>query len=172
MSTYFRTYTGKKIFPSHLEDMDVCIEDIAHSLSMVNRYNGHLDVAYSVASHSLLVERVSGKGLPALLHDAGECYLPDFPSPWKQCFPNIFGEIIEKLDRIIFAHFGIDYPLSPYIKEVDVKLRTDEMFFLSSWKDCNTVEYAFSHGIINELCKETSPCEVEERFLQRFEELK
>lgn len=172
MNDYFTTYTGKRIYPKHLDEMEVDIIDIAHALSLNNRYNGHLEEGFSVAAHSLLVEKVSRKGLAALLHDANEAYLPDFASPWKSCYPEVFKEIEEKLDRIILAHFGIGYPLDPVIKDVDTRIRTDEMFFLSNWKDCTKIEFAFTHGIVADICRKVEPKIIEQEFLDRFEVLR
>ena len=67
------------------------IEDIAHALSLVNRYTGHTFEAYSVATHSLGVARLidlrrfsTQTQLWALLHDATEAYLSDIAAPVKQ----------------------------------------------------------------------------------------
>lgn len=66
------------------------IDDIAHALAQINRFNGHTTRPYSVAEHSLLVADVAAwRGasavveLAALLHDAHEAYVGDMPSPTK-----------------------------------------------------------------------------------------
>lgn len=48
------TYTGRKFYPLDPRPEDVCIEDIAHALALVNRFGGHTRVPYSVAQHSVL----------------------------------------------------------------------------------------------------------------------
>ena len=74
--------------------VDIEIEDIAHGLAFVARWNGQTrgDYAYSVAEHSLLVETIYGRIAPnapakwrlaALLHDAPEYVIGDMISPVK-----------------------------------------------------------------------------------------
>lgn len=78
------TFMGKTVNPLDLMPEDICIEDIAHSLALCNRFAGHTKFPISVAQHSVYVSRlVAGVGksrrdvLQALLHDASESYLGD-----------------------------------------------------------------------------------------------
>ena len=48
-----KTYTGIIIDPIRPEEKLLCIEDIAHALSMLCRANGHFKTFYSVAQHSM-----------------------------------------------------------------------------------------------------------------------
>lgn len=48
-----KTYTGIIMDPIRLEEKLLCIEDIAHALSMLCRANGHFKTFYSVAQHSM-----------------------------------------------------------------------------------------------------------------------
>lgn len=127
-----RTVTGKyvNVFDPTL-DM-ICIEDIAHSLSMQCRFGGHLFKPYSVAQHSMncayLVEAPELK-LAALLHDASEAYLIDVPRPVKLGLPN-YKEIEDRLMRVIAEKFGFSYPLHPSIKEVDEQMLQTEWHHL------------------------------------------
>ncbi len=86
-SDWIQTYTGRKFFPLDPDPEMICIEDIAHSLSQLCRYNGHSKIFYSVAQHSLVLSRELCSGwqyaLMALLHDASEAYLSDLPRPLK-----------------------------------------------------------------------------------------
>lgn len=107
--TWIQTYTGRKFYPLDPRASDVCIEDIAHALSMKCRFSGHCLVFYSVAEHSLrcahVVRDLGGDALVqmhALLHDAAEAYLPDVASPIKGMF---MGRRSTREPRYSFEHF-------------------------------------------------------------------
>jgi hypothetical protein len=115
-----RTYTGLYFnILEPTEDM-ICIEDIAHSLSMQCRFAGHLPVFYSVAKHSLMcVNAVSEQNkLAALLHDASEAYLLDIPSPIKPHINN-YKEIENNIMKLIAKKFGFLYPLVQEVRDID-----------------------------------------------------
>ncbi len=85
---WIQTHSGKAFDLSNPRPEMVCIEDIAHALSQINRYTGHAAWSYSVAQHSIMVAEIvaataPGLALGALLHDAGEAYLGDWSSPLK-----------------------------------------------------------------------------------------
>jgi hypothetical protein len=84
-SSYIRTFTGKRVWPTCLRPDQVCIEDIAHGLSNICRFVGQTREFYSVAQHSVLVAQQLplDKGLWGLLHDASEAYLCDVARPVK-----------------------------------------------------------------------------------------
>ena len=67
------------------EPNSIHIADIAHALSMICRYGGHVREYYSVAQHSCLVAQLLAPRLRiyGLLHDAAEAYLGDVVSPLK-----------------------------------------------------------------------------------------
>jgi len=82
------TFTGKEFHPLNPSPAEVCIEDIAHALSLQCRYTGQCKRFYSVAEHSVQVAMAmprenSALVLAALLHDASEAYLPDLARPVK-----------------------------------------------------------------------------------------
>lgn len=79
------TYTGRKVNPLDLKHEDICIEDIAHHLACINRFNGAAKYPISVAQHSVWVARLSGPfGMEGLLHDAAEAYLGDITKWLKE----------------------------------------------------------------------------------------
>lgn len=82
---WIQTYLGGAFRPLSPTPEDVRIEDIAHALSQKCRFTGHCDRFYSVAQHCVLVSYAVPRAfaLPALLHDAGEAYLPDIAAPIK-----------------------------------------------------------------------------------------
>lgn len=107
----------------------VCIEDIAHALSQMCRFNGHTDRFYSVAEHSLNVcGVVEGKfKLDALLHDATEAYIPDVTRPLKHMLP-IFSDVESKIAAVISEKFGILFPTPKEVKEADARmLKTEKL---------------------------------------------
>lgn len=108
--------------------VDIEIEDIAHGLAFVARWNGQTsgDHAYSVAEHSLLVEtlfdRISPEApvrwrLAALLHDAPEYVIGDMISPVKAAVGPGYGALDERLTAAIHIRFGLPAALPPAIKK-------------------------------------------------------
>ena len=92
---WIQTFTGKK-FPMHNPNPTLIdIEDIAHALSLLCRFNGHCTRFYSV--------RVAREIYPALamvglLNDAAEAYLGDMPLPFKAQLPR-FNEFEWKMGQ-------------------------------------------------------------------------
>lgn len=118
-SDWIRTYTGRKfyLFDSGPEDVD--IEDIAHSLSMQCRYNGHVQRFYSVAEHSAYVSAIVAAemgnekydiniALWGLLHDASEAYIGDVSRPLKHQ-PEMarYRENEQRIMAVIAQKFGL-----------------------------------------------------------------
>lgn len=146
MSKYILpTYTGKLFdLENPTEDM-ICIEDIAHHLSLENRYNGATKFPYSVAQHSLHVCAMAPDNLKleALLHDAAEAYCKDLTSPLKnllryQCTTspscqyyvdfNIMQAIIDKFDLQINLYE--ENNIQEIIKEIDLRMASTEILLL------------------------------------------
>lgn len=80
------TYTGKRIYIEEPDPQLIDIEDIAHSLAMLCRFQGHCLDFYSVAQHSVFVSRIVPIGYEkvGLLHDATEAYVGDMIGPLKR----------------------------------------------------------------------------------------
>lgn len=83
---WIQSYTGRKVEPLNLKPEMVCIEDIAHALSLKTRFTGHTKYHYSVAQHCALGADLLPRvwKLPFLLHEVSEVYLPDIASPIKK----------------------------------------------------------------------------------------
>jgi len=120
--SWIQTYTGKKFYIDNPKPEDIDIRDIAHSLSLKCRFNGHCNSFYSVAEHSVRivkhvyprVQRSSQsigdmeiKGKFALLHDAAEAYMTDLPKPIKRIMPEYSKLENVLLDKIL-DKFGLD----------------------------------------------------------------
>ena len=103
--TWVQTYTGIKFTPFNPSIEDINIIDIAHSLSMQCRFNGHCDDFYSVAEHSFWMSYHTENALDGLMHDSAEAYLRDLVRPLKSQIhqyqhyeDNILKLIYEKWD--------------------------------------------------------------------------
>lgn len=110
------TWSGISVDPFDAAPHQINIADIAHSLSLLCRANGHIDHFYSVGQHSLNCVREAGaRGLDqrtqlfCLLHDAAECYLTDLIRPVKRRFPS-YSEGEARLQAVIFAALSLDMP--------------------------------------------------------------
>ncbi len=104
------------------------MEDIAHGLAFVARWNGQTigDWPYSVAEHSLLVEEIFARANPgiaarwklaALLHDAPEYVIGDMISPVKAAIGPGYGTLDERLTAAIHLRFGLPATLPAAIKK-------------------------------------------------------
>ena len=112
-----KTYTGIMFDPIQPDADLICLEDIAHALSMLCRANGHFRTFYSVGQHSInCMEEAKARGysvrvqLGCLLHDASEAYLSDVTRPVKHCMPK-YLEIEAPLQEAIWNQF-LDKPLT------------------------------------------------------------
>lgn len=127
------TYTGRAAYPLQPETAAdwLDIEDIAHALSMVCRYGGHVTRFYSVAEHSVLLSGVfsdPGIALWALLHDSAEAYLGDVIRPLKQAMP-AYRNAEDRLLAAIARWAGLPDPdggIPAAVKEADTQIMVDE----------------------------------------------
>ena len=110
--SYIETYSGDKFFAIAEGLEGINIDDIAKALSHTNRYNGHTELPYSVAEHSIHVASLLPPELQlmGLLHDASEAYIADIPSPFK---PLIHGyeELEDHIMNRVWRKFGIPLEL-------------------------------------------------------------
>ena len=115
-----RTFSGIYIDPFDPKPEDIEIIDIAHALSQMPRFGGHLPGFYSVAQHSIDVLNylTSRDKLAGLLHDASEAYILDIPRPIKHRLSN-YKACELKLMKVIAKKFGFKYPLSKEVKLAD-----------------------------------------------------
>lgn len=154
MSDWIQTFTGKKFHVLEPQEDDFDIRDIAHALSLMNRYTGHTRVAYSVAEHSVRVmwcvqgiimdeiEKATGPDrlwepaavehlhrtmLAALLHDASEAYLNDIARPIKMIPEMQFYRDLEKgLEVVVARKWGLTFPWPRVVKRADEILLVTE----------------------------------------------
>ena len=134
-----RMLSGRRLDLLDPTPVDIEIEDIAHGLAFVARWNGQTsgDHPYSVAEHSLLVEAIfsrAGPGmgprwqLAALLHDAPEYVIGDMISPVKAAVGPGYAALDERLTAAIHLRFGL-----PAMLPVSVKAAIKTADRLSAW---------------------------------------
>jgi len=123
-----RMLSGRRLDLLDPTPVDIEIEDIAHGLAFVARWNGQTfgDFPYSVAEHSLLVEalytRMNPKApvkwqLAALLHDAPEYVIGDMISPVKASVGAGYGELDDRLTAAIHIRFGLPAKIPAAVKK-------------------------------------------------------
>lgn len=117
-----RMLSGRRLNLLEPSPLDIEIGDIAHGLARVARWNGQTRGAhaFSVAQHSLLVERLVTELAPrltrearlmALLHDAPEYVVGDLISPFKAAIGVDYKSLENRLQAAIHLRFGL--PASP-----------------------------------------------------------
>lgn len=123
-----RMLSGRRLDLLDPTPMDIEVEDIAHGLAFVARWNGQTkgDWPYSVAEHSLLVEEIFSRQNPgiatrwqlaALLHDAPEYVIGDMISPVKAAIGREYGELDARLTAAVHLRFGLPAHLPVAIKK-------------------------------------------------------
>jgi len=123
-----RMLSGRRLDLLDPTPMDIEIEDIAHGLAFVARWNGQTrgDYAYSVAEHSLLVEQIFAHLQPAasvkwrlaaLLHDAPEYVIGDMISPVKAAVGPGYETLDDRLMAAIHIRFGLPAQVPTAIKK-------------------------------------------------------
>ena len=123
---WIQTYTGKKFYPLDPRPEEICIEDIAHSLSLQCRFAGHSVFHYSTAQHSILVSSVLDRRHRAhgLLHDATEAYLVDLPRPIKKYseIGRLYSEAEGLLWLSIADRFSISREIPKEVHQADMRM--------------------------------------------------
>jgi hypothetical protein len=123
-----RMLSGRRLDLLDPTPMDIEVEDIAHGLAFVARWNGQTkgDWPYSVAEHSLLVEQIFTRANPgvavkwrlaAMLHDAPEYVIGDMISPVKAAVGPGYGALDERLTAAIHLRFGLPTVLPAQVKK-------------------------------------------------------
>ncbi len=124
---YIHTFSGIAFNLLDPQPEMFLIDDIAHSLSLINRFNGAALFPYSVAQHSLYVAKLLPQELKlqGLLHDAAEAYIGDMVSPLKIVMTQY--KIIEARIQVVLADlFGLAYPEPHEVKQKDLAMLSAE----------------------------------------------
>jgi 5'-deoxynucleotidase YfbR-like HD superfamily hydrolase len=131
--TEVETSTGKYLDMENPTPDAIELEDIAHSLGNICRYNGHCLNYYSVAEHAVFVsKRLERKGyskliqLAGLHHDDAEAFLGDIPRPLKPLLGEKYVELTDAVDCAVVE--GLDLPFQ-------IRVRKDETRYVPAFHD-------------------------------------
>ena len=184
-----RMLSGRRLDILDPSPLDIEIEDIAHGLSFLARWNGQTvgDYPFSVAQHSLLVENIFSMQFPdmdnpsklfALLHDSAEYVIGDMISPIKSHLGAEYEELDENLTTAICMRFNIPTKKIETIKK-RVKLADKKAAWLEainlagfSQRDADRIfgKQKEIEGFESSLLPE-APFIVRKNFVNRFNEL-
>jgi len=121
--------SGRRLDLLDPSPLDIEIEDVAHGLARVARWNGQTigEHAFSVAQHSVVVEEILAHVKPdieprwrlaALLHDASEYVIGDMISPFKAALGVDYRTFEDRLEGAIHIRFGLPAKVPPAIKKL------------------------------------------------------
>ncbi len=151
-----RMLSGRRLDLLDPSPLDVEIEDIAHGLARVARWNGQTigQHAYSVAQHSLLVEQIFNRLSPneriewqllALLHDAPEYVIGDMISPFKAVMGGNYKLIEARLEGAIHLRFALPASMPVALKRLIKRADQVAAFFeatrLAGFTEAEAVKY-------------------------------
>lgn len=113
-----RMLSGRRLDLIDPSPLDIEIDDIAHGLARVARWNGQTNGkhAFSVAQHSVMVltafDRIqpgatAGERMTVLLHDSPEYVIGDMISPFKAVLGDEYKTVEKRLLTAIHLRFGL-----------------------------------------------------------------
>lgn len=142
------TFSGNIINLYAPHSNEYLLEDIAHQLAFICRWNGATKTYFSVAEHCCMMHDKAPEELKgiALFHDCEEAYWGDIIKPVKNLLPPEMRQLMKKMRYIIMNKFGITNELMP--KEIDaldfemLQWDLDNMILSNTHKgmDCYTAE--------------------------------
>lgn len=184
-----RMLSGRRLDLLNPAPLDIEIEDIAHGLAFVARWNGQTkgDYPYSVAEHSVLVEELFNRDNPridpkwrlaALLHDAPEYVIGDMISPVKAAVGPGYKDMDVRLTSAIHIRFGlpaeIPQPIKKKIKKADRQSAWLEAVEIAGFTKSEADKLFGKPGKLDgpgRSLKPRAPMEVKGEFLERFNDL-
>ena len=179
--------SGRRLDLLDPSPLDIEIEDIAHGLARVARWNGQTtgDHGFSVAQHSIVVEEIAGHiepsleprwRLAALLHDAPEYVIGDMISPFKAALGIDYRIFEDKLETAIHVRFGLPaktpMAVKALIKRADHACAFFEATQLAGFAHPESLAIFGAPPVGYQLQIEPWPTAVAEaRYVARFEQL-
>lgn len=178
---WIQTYSGKEFYPLDPRMEDIDILDIAHALSNMCRFGGHVRTFYSVADHSVFVsklvegylrasdaqlEEIRQGAFAGLLHDASEAYLVDLPTPVKR---SVVGYSTHEafVQKLVEVKFGVEDHWPGLVKYCDEVALATEMRDLMPPRNIPNIQFAAAGRYIVPLV----PTNAKHEFLTRFTDL-
>lgn len=186
-----RMLSGRRLDLLDPSPLDVELEDIAHGLARVARWNGQTKGAhiFSVAQHVLLVEALARAKSPSLddrlrlavlLHDAAEYVIGDMISPFKAVIGDSYKIVESRLLAAIHVHFGLPARLpetwTKIIKSADRQAAFLEATRLAGFADAEARKFfgappTFSAAIERDYLTPWPASTAARRFAERVEKL-
>jgi len=183
-----RMLSGRRLDLLDPSPLDVEIEDIAHGLARVARWNGQTkgEHAFSVAQHCVLVERIVAELSPglaretrlmALLHDAPEYVIGDLISPFKVAIGINYKALENRLQSAIHVRFGLPATLNPTLSKMFKKADLIAAFFEATQLAGFEMEVARKLFVVPPTAMRTprliplATGEAQAQFLDRFKKL-
>lgn len=135
-----RMLSGRRLDLLDPSPLDIELNDIAHGLARVARWNGQTlgDHAFSVAQHSLLVEQIflrlnprasADDRLITLLHDAPEYVIGDMISPFKAIVGGDYKKVEARLAEAVHLHFTLPAAVSAALRSQIKKADSISAYF-------------------------------------------
>ncbi|MGV8998294.1 MAG: HD domain-containing protein [Parvibaculaceae bacterium] len=182
-----RMLSGRRLDLLDPSPLDIEIEDIAHGLARVARWNGQTigDHAYSVAEHCVLVSDICGlikPGWPAkwrlaaLLHDAPEYVIGDMISPFKAALGFDYKSFEHRLAAAIHMRFGLPPDLPQTVEDIIKRADKASAFFeatqIAGFSDAEGAEiFGRPRGLTPVTLAPLPTKDAQAKFLTRFAEL-
>ena len=182
-----RMLSGRRLDLLDPSPLDIEIEDIAHGLARVARWNGQTigDHAYSVAEHCVLVSDICGlirPGWPdkwrlaALLHDAPEYVIGDMISPFKTALGFDYKAFEHRLESAIHMRFGLPVDLPQTVEDIIKRADKASAFFeatqIAGFSDAEGAEiFGRPRGLAPVKLRPLPTKDAQAKFLKRFAEL-
>ena len=179
--TWCATFKGRKFDYEKLSQKNIVIEDIAHALSLICRFNGHCEKFYSVAEHSYWLAKYFYENCDyddehrlslarhALFHDAPEAYVGDIIRPLKT---SEMKKLEQRIYMAIAKKFDLSSTIPLVVQNADTRLLMAEARLLNpSWYS-RLNEWDTRHfAPLNISLKLWKPATAEKKFLRLYNEL-